>query len=104
MDSTFTIVDSVRIKNGFIQDGHDMQILPNGHFLLLGWENITMDLSSYAIFNNNGTVGSANATVRCGIVQEQDANKNVVFEWHSKDYFNFTILTGLVISSALDAF
>ena len=49
-----------------------------------------MDLSSYAIFNNNGTVGSANATVRCGIVQEQDANKNVVFEWHSKDYFNFT--------------
>lgn len=90
MDSTFTIVDSVRIKNGFIQDGHDMQILPNGHFLLLGWENITMDLSSYAIFNNNGTVGSANATVRCGIVQEQDANKNVVFEWHSKDYFNFT--------------
>ena len=23
-------------------------------------------------------------------MQEQDANKNVVFEWHSKDYFNFT--------------
>jgi len=90
MDSTFTIVDSVRIKNGFIQDGHDMQILPNGHFLLLGWENITMDLSSYAIFNNNGTVGSANATVRCGIVQEQDANKNVVFEWRSWDHFEIT--------------
>ena len=35
MDSTFAVVDSVRCKNGIIQDGHDMQVLPNGHFLLM---------------------------------------------------------------------
>ena len=90
MDSTFTVVDSVRCKNGIIQDGHDMQVLPNGHFLLLGWENITMDLSAYPWFNNNGSAGSSTATVRSGVIQEQDANKNVVFEWHAINHFNFS--------------
>lgn len=89
MDSTFTVVDSVRCKNGLIFDGHDMQILPNGNFLVMGWENITMDLSSYNMFNNNGTTGSTNAIVRCGVIQEQTPNKVVVFEWHSKDHFAF---------------
>ena len=89
VDSTFTIVDSVTSQNGIDFDLHDIQILHNGHFLLLGNENVTMDLSSYHIFNGNGTAGSSSATVTAGVLQELDANKNVVFEWHSKDYFAF---------------
>ncbi|HRH64784.1 MAG TPA: aryl-sulfate sulfotransferase [Bacteroidia bacterium] len=89
MDSTFTVIDSVRCKNGIVQDGHDMQVLPNGHFLLLGWENVVMDLSAYPWFNNNGSPGSSMAVVRSGVIQEQDANKNVVFEWHAANYFLF---------------
>lgn len=89
MDSTFTIKDSVVVKNGFLFDGHDFQILPDGHFLLLGAETITMDLSSYHLFNGTNP-GSSTATVKCGVIQEQDANKNVVFEWRCKDHFSFT--------------
>lgn len=89
MDSTFTYTDSVWVKNGILYDQHDLQILPNGNFLLIGAEKVTMDLSSYNMFNNNNTPGSKNAIVRCGVIQEQDANKNVVFEWHSKDYYDF---------------
>jgi hypothetical protein len=89
MDSTFTVIDSVTNPGGIDYDLHDLIILPNGHYLLLGNEDITMDLSSYHMFNNNGTAGSSSATVTCGVLQELDSAKNVVWEWHSKDYFAF---------------
>jgi hypothetical protein len=89
MDSTFTVIDSVRIKNGLLFDAHELLILPNGHYTLLGNEKVQMNLSSYNMFNQNNTPGSPNATVTCGVIQEQDAAKNVVFEWHSKDYYSF---------------
>ena len=89
MDSTFTIVDSVSCKNGVATDFHDMQILPNGHFLMMGDETVNMDLSSYNYFLQNNSPGSVNASVLCLVIQELDANKNVVFEWHSKDYLAF---------------
>ena len=88
-DSTFTIVDSAYCQNGVLQDAHDMQLLPNGHYLLLGNENITTDLSAYPWFGNNGSPGSSGATVSSGIIQELDAAKNVVFEWHAADHYDF---------------
>jgi arylsulfate sulfotransferase len=90
MDSSFIVVDSIVPKNGVIFDGHDLQLLPNGHYVMLGIETVTMNLSSYNYFGiNHNLAGSATATVKCGVIQEQDANKNVVFEWHSKNYYNF---------------
>jgi hypothetical protein len=90
MDSTFTIIDSVSIQGaGYQNDLHDLQILDNGHYLLMGTENIQMDLSNHFVFLGNHSPGSANATVLAGIVQELDENKNVVFEWHSMDYYQF---------------
>lgn len=88
MDSTFTLKDSVTTKNGVLFDGHELQILPNGNYLMLGYENVTMDLSAYHIFNGT-SAGSTTATVKCNVIQEQDAAKNVVFEWHCKDHYNF---------------
>lgn len=89
MDSTFNIVDSVSCKNGVNSDTHDMQILPNGNFLLLGFDNIQMDLSPYPLFGLNNVPGSATATVLSGVIQEQDPGKNVVFEWHASNHFLF---------------
>ncbi len=90
LDSTFFVVDSVFTPSGFLNDGHDIQILPNGHILLLAEENIVMDLSGYNLFGLNHTnPGSSTANVRCGIVLELDENKNVIFEWHAKDHYDF---------------
>jgi hypothetical protein len=89
LDSTFTIIDSVFCQNGITTDSHDFQILPNGHFLLLGYENVTMDLSAYAWFKPTGSHGGSVASVKCNVIQELDTNKNVVFEWHTKDHFSF---------------
>jgi hypothetical protein len=91
MDSTFTLVDSVRCRNNIITDTHDMQVLPNGNYLMLGYEFETMDLSSYYYFGpNHNLPGNTSANVRCVVVQEQMPNDSVVFEWHSKDYFSFS--------------
>ncbi len=89
MDSTFTVVDSVQCKNGILTDTHDMQILSNGHYLMLGYTNRTMDLSSYCWFNGNGSPGSSTASVKGGVIQELDENKNVVFQWNAFDHFQF---------------
>lgn len=89
MDSTFTVVGSAVCQNGISQDGHDARLLPNGHYLMMGFENIPMDLSSYHLFNQNGSPGSSNAMVKSGVIQELDAAKNVVFEWHAADHYEF---------------
>jgi hypothetical protein len=90
MDSTFTIIDSIIPVNGITYDGHDLQFLPNGNVVILGSEVVVMDLSSYNYFGvDNSNPGSPSATVKCGVIQELDHFKNVVFEWHCKDHYNF---------------
>jgi arylsulfotransferase ASST/type IX secretion system substrate protein len=87
-DSTFTVFDSVYCT-GHYTDAHDLQIVNNNHYLFMALEDSIMDLSSYNYFNHNGSPGSPNASVTGVLIQEQDANKNVVFEWRSLTHFQF---------------
>ncbi|MCB9166078.1 MAG: aryl-sulfate sulfotransferase [Flavobacteriales bacterium] len=89
LDSTFAVIDTVVCVNGIDTDLHDIRLLPNGHYLLLGTEERTMDLSAYHYFQPNNAPGSPTATVKCGVVQELDANKALVWEWHLADHFDF---------------
>ena len=89
LDKRLRVVDSVFPKNGLISDDHDLLQLPNGHYVLLGIEEVKMDLSAYTYFCKKNITGSRNAKVKCGVIQEQDKNGHVVFEWHSKNYFKF---------------
>ncbi len=88
MDSTFNFVDTIGAV-GYITDAHELQILSNGNYLLLGYENVTKDLSMYNYFSNNGTPGSTSATVKCNIIQELDPNENLLFDWHLETHFPF---------------
>jgi hypothetical protein len=90
MDSTFFIKDSVQCLNNVFTDSHDLIILPNGNYLILGFDYRIMNLSSYYWFNGNGSPGSANAMVKCNVIQEIDPNKNLVFSWHSADHYSFS--------------
>ena len=89
MDSSFRIVDSLFCKNGLYNDRHDFKILSNGHFLLLGYEYVLMDLTPYHLHDKKGYVWGRNAKVKCGVFQELDENKKLVFEWHAADHYNF---------------
>ena len=99
MDSTFIVVDSIGCKNGLQTDPHELQLLANGHFLMLGNEFITMDLSNYYEFTNNNSPGNAAAITKCSVIQEQDVNRNVVFEWHAKNYFSFADVDTFFLNS-----
>jgi len=83
MDNTFTVVDSFQMGNGYIAESHDFQLLPNGHALLFGYYLTEVDMSKIV----DG--GYPNALVSGGVIQELDADKNVVFQWRTWDYFDF---------------
>ena len=91
VDSTFTDVDSISCTSGFETDQHDMQVLPDGHFLLFGLEVRIMNLSSYYWFGfNHNQPGSSSAEVSGVIIQEFDENKQLVWQWKAHDHYQFS--------------
>ena len=84
MDSLQQEVDSVYCVNGFEADNHDFIALENGGYVLFSY-----DLQPYAM----DTVvegGDPNALVEGLIIQELDADHNLIFEWSSWDHFHIT--------------
>ncbi|MBN2591207.1 MAG: aryl-sulfate sulfotransferase [Sedimentisphaerales bacterium] len=79
-DETFTVVDSVELVGDYTFDIHDLKVLPNGHALLLGTYPIPMDMSKLV------SGGRPDASITGNVIQEIDADKNVVFEWHVIDH------------------
>lgn len=67
MDSTFNIIDSVFCQNSIYNDRHDFKILPNGHFLLLGYEYKIMDLTPFQLKDSSGHKWGENSKVKCGV-------------------------------------
>lgn len=89
MDSTFAVIDTVTCVGGITTDTHDLRVLDNGHYLLLGVETLTMDLSGYLLFPPGNAPGSSTAQVKSNVIQELDADENLVWEWHLADHFDF---------------
>ena len=64
---------------GVPTDGHDLQVLPNGHYLLVAYvPRDGVDLSAYG--------GPSNATVVDTEVQEVTARGKLVWRWNSADH------------------
>lgn len=80
-DTMFHIVDTL-ITEGYKLGGHDFDMDANGHVLLMGNENVTMDMTQYG--------GPADATIRDKVVQEFDENKNLLYTWKALDHFEIT--------------
>jgi hypothetical protein len=83
-DETFTIVDSFQLPEGYGVDIHDFKVLPNGHAFVLGTYRRYIDMSQVV------PAGRPDAQVVGNIIQEIDANKHVVFEWHAFDHIPIT--------------
>jgi hypothetical protein len=63
MDEEFNEIESIQMRNGYVAESHDFQLLPNGHVLLFGYYMTQMDLTELV----NG--GYPNALVSGGVVQ-----------------------------------
>lgn len=89
MDSTYAVVDTFRCKHGYGTDEHELQMLPNGHVLMIALDWQIMDMSQIV------TGGKTSATVVGNHIQELDTRGNVVFEWRSWDHFTFADAIGV---------
>ncbi len=94
LDSSYTLVDTWTISNGHGADLHDLQLLENGHALLFSYEPIPWDLSPYG--------GPADGVVIDIVVQEQDAAKNVLFEWRGSKHIPLTDTYASLTASPVD--
>ncbi|NNE45512.1 MAG: T9SS type A sorting domain-containing protein [Rhodothermales bacterium] len=83
LNSSLALVDSVQMGNGYVAEAHDFQMLPNGHYLLFGYYLTPVDMSQIV------AGGQPDALVSGGVVQELDAQKNVIFQWRSWDHYDF---------------
>lgn len=81
MDAELEEIDCFQAKNGYIAEAHDFQWLPNGHALLFGYYLTQMDLSGWV------EGGYPNALVSGGVIQELDADRNIVFQWRTWDHY-----------------
>ncbi|MCX7879998.1 MAG: aryl-sulfate sulfotransferase [Ignavibacteria bacterium] len=96
MDENLNIIDTVQCRGGYIADFHDFKMLPNGHYLLISYDPQPIDMSK--IIPN----GNPNAIVLGSIVQELDADKNVVFQWRDWDHIPITDTYSSLEGVALD--
>jgi len=87
LDKNYALVDSFRCGNGYQTDNHELQILPNGHVLLLGLDPEIVDMSRIV------SGGNPQATVIGNVIQELDQNRTVVFQWRTFDHFQITDAT-----------
>jgi hypothetical protein len=87
LDSSYAIVDTFECGNGYPTNQHECRILPNGHVLLMSYDNQIVDMSAIV------PGGNASATVTGLVIQELDMQKNVVFQWRSWDHFKITDAT-----------
>ena len=84
LDSSLTEVDSYKMKNGYITDFHEFLMLPNGNVMMMSYHTILYDMSQIV------EGGKPDASLVINIIQEQDKDKNVVFEWRNIDYIPIT--------------
>ena len=87
LDSSYSIIDSIKAGNGYATDVHELIMLPNGHALLIAKDYETVNMDTIV------TGGDSDATVIGNIIQELDQDKNVVFQWRSWDHFQITDAT-----------
>jgi arylsulfotransferase ASST/type IX secretion system substrate protein len=87
MNLNFNVVDSFFCQGGYTTDEHELQLLPNGHALMMSYDSMGVDMSKLV------EGGDTNAAVFGLVLQEVDRHQNVVFQWRSWDHFEITDAT-----------
>jgi len=84
MDSTYSVVDTYQMGNGYTADFHEFQMLPNGHVMMVAYDLQPVDMSQIVDGGHPG------AMVAGSVIQELDVDKNVIFQWRSWDHYDLT--------------
>lgn len=88
-NTSFEVLDSFYCGNGYGTDIHELLLLANNHAYLMSYDSQYVDMSQLV------PGGDTAAVVSGLIIQEIDANKNVIFQWRSWDHFQITDATNI---------
>lgn len=94
MDQSYRVVDTWTMGNGLWADEHDLQLLDNDHALMFAYEPVPFDLSDWG--------GPADGILVDNVIQELDADRNVVFEWRASQHIPISDSYAPVSQSPLD--
>ena len=97
LDSNFAIIDSFRCGNGLSTNFHEFQLLPNGHVIVIAYDQRDTDMTVVL----NDPQASKRARVFGGVIQELDLEKRVVFQWSTWDHFNITDATAIPLRAPI---
>lgn len=81
-DQNFNQIASFRAVNGYSTDDHELRVLADGGYLLIGRRNETVDMRQYV------QGGRPNATVRETVLQELTAAGELILQWRAWDNFD----------------
>lgn len=79
-DQNFNLIDEFKPAGGYSNDEHELQVLENGHYLIIGRRNVIVDMSKII------SGGKKNANVREVTVQEFTAHHEMIFNWPSLEH------------------
>lgn len=86
-DDFMAIIDTFQMGNGYEAEIHDFRLFNDGNYLMFTYDPQIIDMSEIV----DG--GDPEATVMGCVVQELDADNNVLFEWSSWDDIAITDAT-----------
>jgi len=81
LDSNYTTIDILNCSPDYHVNQHDIQLLSNGDYMILAWDEQIIDMSQLV------EGGDTSATVIGNHIQQLDRDGNVIFEWRSWDHF-----------------
>ncbi len=82
LDTNYREVASYRAVNGYSTDEHELQVLEDGGYLLIGLRSETVDMTQYLPGAN------PNASVGQTIIQEFTPEGDLIFQWRAWDNFD----------------
>ena len=88
LDKQLNLMDTFQCGNGFTCDEHDFHFMPkNNHAIIIAYDPQTIDMTDKSKAPCAPDTAKKNATVFGCIIQELDAQKNVVMQWRTWDHF-----------------
>jgi len=81
-DQNFNYQKTYLTTNGYSTDSHDLKVLPDGTYFMIGYRLNTVDLSQY--YPGSGTA----VIVRETVVQEFTAAGELILQWRAWDNYN----------------
>ena len=86
-DENLNLVDSIPNPTQYVLDFHEVELLSNGHYLILCVAQITMDLDEIV---QGGLKG---ALVLSSVLTETDRNGKIYWQWNAIDHVTITDVT-----------